>query len=146
MSAGRGPLPGRQLTADLQERRIRVLEDFADAYNRHDTAAIMSLMSDDCEFLSFFGLDPWGERFTGREAVTARVERGLRSTPDARWTDCTHTVAGDRGFSEWTFVSSTGDGSVVRRRGIDVFAFDGVLIASKSTFQKWVTTEEGRLS
>jgi ketosteroid isomerase-like protein len=126
---------------DLDSARREILEEFADAYNRHDHGAIMGFMTDDCEFVSYFGPDPWGERFVGRTAVTDRVVAGLASFPDARWLDCVHSVAGDRAFSEWTFVATNLDGTRVRRDGIDVFVFRGTKIASKSTFQKWVVTD-----
>lgn len=135
------PGPQGAAAADLHRARSQVLHEFAEAYNRHDHATIMRFMTDDCEFVSYFGADPWGERFVGRPAVTARVIAGLASFPDAQWLHCLHSVAEDRGFSEWTFVATNSDGTTVRRDGIDVFVFRGTKIASKSTFQKWVVTD-----
>jgi ketosteroid isomerase-like protein len=134
-----GPRPASD--ADLHRARSKVLKEFAEAYNRHDHVAIMRFMTDDCEFVSYFGPDPWGARFVGRPAVTDRVIAGLASFPDARWLHCVHSVVGDRGFSEWTFVATNPDGTTARRDGIDVFVFRGTKIASKSTFQKWIVAD-----
>lgn len=124
---------------DLIAQRLKVLEDFANAYNRHDVEAIMAHFTDDGEFVAFAGPHPHGDRFVGRVAVAARVSSFLDAVPDARWLDARHSVAGDRGFSEWTYVGTDPDGSAARRDGIDVFRFDGLRIASKSTYQKHVT-------
>ncbi len=126
------------MTDDLTAYRLAVLEGFAEAYNRHDVDAIMAYFSDDGVFEGFTGPEPWGERFVGREAVAARVASFLERVPDAQWLDARHAVAGDRGFSEWTYVGTDPDGTSARRNGIDVIVFDGVRIASKSTYQKRV--------
>lgn len=47
------------------------LQAFADAWNRHDTDAIMSFMSDDCVFEASAGPDITGTRYAGREALRA---------------------------------------------------------------------------
>lgn len=129
------------MTDSLTLKRLQVLAEFGDAYNRHDVDAIMALMSPECEFLSFAGPETCGERFIGWRAVRARVADGLRELPGARWIGARHHVVQDRGFSEWTFTMPLPDGGEVQRDGIDVFAFDGLRIVSKSTFQKWVTRD-----
>jgi ketosteroid isomerase-like protein len=126
------------MTDDLSTARLAVLHDFAEAYNRHDLVAVMAHFTEDGVFEGFAGSQPWGERFTGREAVTARVASFLELVPDARWLDARHSVSGDRGFSEWTYVGTDPNGSAARRNGVDVFVFDGLRIASKSTYQKRV--------
>lgn len=129
--------------SSIEEARLKVLTEFAEAYNRHDADAILAFMSEDCEFLSYTGPDEVGERFVGKVAVTKRVIDGLIAIPGARWVNAVHSVVGDRGFSEWTFVLPQPQGEI-RRRGIDVFRFDGDLISSKSTFQKWVIPREAQ--
>lgn len=128
------------MSAELHNERLLAISRFAEAYNRHDADAIMSLMSEECEFLGYTGPEPWGERFTGRSEVRKRVVAGLERLTGARWDNATHHVTGDRGFSEWTFVHPQPDGTQLRRDGLDVFRFSAgtAEIASKSTFQKWV--------
>lgn len=126
---------------DLAVARLAALEGFAEAYNRHDFAAIMAYFTDDIVFDSYTGTEPWGTRFVGRDDVGRRVRAFLQLVPDAQWLDARHSVAGDRGFSEWTYVGTDPDGSSERRAGVDVFVFDGALIVSKSTYQKMVVKE-----
>lgn len=127
------------MTGELRSQRRRLLEEFSAAYNRHDVDAVMSCFTPEVEFVSFAGPYPHGERFVGTEAVRARVAAFLDAVPDARWTDARHSVDGDRGFSEWTYMGTERGGTSVQRDGIDVFAFTGILISSKSTYQKQVT-------
>ena len=45
------------------------LQAIADAFNRHDTDAIMAFFAEDAVFEAPKGADPWGRRFVGKEAV-----------------------------------------------------------------------------
>jgi hypothetical protein len=56
--------------------------------------------------------------------------------PDARWDDAVHAVAGDRGFSEWTFRGTDREGRRTEVRGVDIFTLRGGLIAHKDSFRK----------
>jgi reactive intermediate/imine deaminase len=117
---------------------IKVLEAFADAYNRHDVDGIMAHMTDDCSFLSYFGPEACGERFAGIEKVRQRVATGLADFPDARWEDIKHFVSGNRGVSEWTFrATKRGTTERIERCGLDVFTFKHGKIHVKDTYQKW---------
>ena len=49
---------------------LAVVEAFNEAFNRHDVAAIMRAMTDDCVFEGT-GPTPDGQRFQGQEAVRA---------------------------------------------------------------------------
>ena len=117
---------------------VTLLDEFAAAYNRHDVEAIMSFMTDDCVFVSYFGPDVCGEKFTGRETVRNRVATGLADFPDARWDIAGHFVSGNRGVSEWIFRGTRrGASELIERQGIDVFTFNGGKIQTKATYQKW---------
>jgi ketosteroid isomerase-like protein len=117
---------------------LRLLDAFADAYNRHDVDGIMAQMTQDCVFLSYFGSDVCGERFEGFDKVRQRVAAGLADFPDARWDDLNHFVSGDRGMSEWTFRGTRrGTAERIERCGLDVFTFKGGKIHIKNTFHKW---------
>jgi taurine dehydrogenase small subunit len=117
---------------------LKLLETFAEAYNRHDVDGIMALMTQDCVFLSYFGADACGQRFEGFHQVRQRVAAGLADFPDARWEDVNHFVSGNRGVSEWTFRGTRrGTTEPVERCGIDVFTFKGGKIQVKDTYHKW---------
>jgi reactive intermediate/imine deaminase len=118
--------------------KLALLDAFADAYNRHDVDGIMSLMTDDCTFVSYFGPDACGQRFVGAGQVRKRVIAGLQEFPDARWENVRHFVSGDRGVSEWTFRGTRrGTTELIERQGCDVFSFRNTKILVKDTYQKW---------
>jgi uncharacterized protein (TIGR02246 family) len=122
-----------QLTdRDLEQ----VLEAFADAWNRHDVEALMSMMTDDGVFQASAGSDVTGARHEGRVAVRAAYEAVFAQYPDARWSDARHFVTGNRGVSEWTFTGTLHDGSRVVVEGCDLFTFRNGKIAVKNSFRK----------
>mgnify|MGYP006281902039 CR=1 FL=1 len=117
---------------------MTLLHKFAEAYNRHDVDAIMSFMTDDCIFISYFGPDPEGERYSGIQSVRARVAAGLADFPDARWEVLGHLVSGNRGVSEWIFRGTKkGTVNLIERYGVDLFTFQNDKIRLKNTFHKW---------
>lgn len=113
-----------------------LLHAFAEAYNRHDLDALLGMVTADCVFEMSAGPDPWGARHAGTEALRQALPWAWQAFPDARWDDATHVVAGDRGFSEWTFRGTDAQGRITEVRGVDVFTFRDGLIARKDTFRK----------
>lgn len=87
----------------IPEVTTEVLQAFADAWNRHDVDALMSLMTEDCVFESSAGADVCGTRYVGRKAVRAGFAQVWAVFPDAHWGNARHFVHGDRAVSEWTF-------------------------------------------
>jgi ketosteroid isomerase-like protein len=45
------------------------LKALFEAFNRHDVEAVMSFMTADCVFETVGGVEPYGTRITGRDAV-----------------------------------------------------------------------------
>jgi len=118
------------------EVTIELLQAFADAFNRHDADAIMSLMTGDCVFEASAGPDVCGKRYAGADAVRAAFADVWTTFPDAHWGDAQHFVQGDRGISEWTFTGTRADGSRVEVHGCDVFTFRAGKIALKNSYRK----------
>jgi taurine dehydrogenase small subunit len=112
------------------------LEAFADAWNRHDSEAILSFMTADCIFESSSGPEVCGTRYAGREAVRRGCEDVWATYPDAHWGNATHFAFGDRGVSEWTFSGTRSDGMRVEVHGCDLFTFRGGKIALKNSYRK----------
>jgi steroid delta-isomerase-like uncharacterized protein len=112
------------------------LQSFADAFNAHDTKAIMSHMTDDCVFEASAGPDVNGERFMGQEQVKKAFENVFATFPDARWVNPRHFISGDRGFTEWIFTGTKADGSKVEVTGCDLFTFKNGKIAIKNSYRK----------
>ena len=114
----------------------RVLQAFADAWNRHDVDALMSMMTTDCVFQASGGNMVDGERHEGQRAVRAAYAAVFEQYPDAQWGDARHFVTGDRGVSEWTFTGTLKNGQRVEVIGCDVFTFRSGKIAIKNSFRK----------
>lgn len=115
---------------------IEVLQEFAEAWNRHDVDALMSFMTEDCAFEASAGPEVCGARYVGRDAVRAAFAEVWATFPDAHWGDARHFVAGERGVSEWTFTGTRADAARVEVHGCDVFTFRGGKIALKNSYRK----------
>jgi steroid delta-isomerase-like uncharacterized protein len=115
---------------------LRLLERFAEAWNRHDLDALMSMMTDDGVFAASAGPDVDGERSEGRQAVRAAYAAVFEAFPDAHWAGARHFVAGNRGVSEWTFSGTRRDGQRVEVTGCDLFTLRDGRIAVKNSYRK----------
>jgi len=121
------------------EEIIALLERFAQAWNRHDADALVSMMTSDGVFETFSGLEPFGTRHEGSEALRAVFKGIFKAFPDASWNDAQHVASGDRGFSEWTFRGTDQNGARTEVRGVDIFTLRDGQIARKDTFRKILT-------
>jgi len=115
---------------------IRLLEQFNDAWNRHDIDALMNCMADECVFHGVAGPELMGRTFAGRDAVRKGFALAWETCPDASWKDGVHFVSGDRGVSESTFRGTTADGARIEARMVDVFTFRNGKIAVKNAYRK----------
>ena len=120
----------------IPEVTTEVLQDFADAWNRHDVDALMSFMTEDCVFESSAGADACGTRYVGKEAVRAGFAEVWSIFPDAHWGNAHHFVHGNRGVSEWTFTGTRTDGTRVEVHGCDLFTFRDGKIVLKNSYRK----------
>lgn|SRR5688572_18552563 len=114
----------------------QLLDAFADAFNRHDLDALMSMMTDDGVFEASAGDRADGERHEGQRPVRAAFEAVFTQYPDAHWGHARHFVSGNRGVSEWTFTGTLRDGRRVEVNGCDLFTFRDGKIAVKNSFRK----------
>ena len=115
---------------------LTLLDRFAEAWNRHDLDALMTMMADDCAFEASAGPEVTGARSEGRAAVRAAFAAVFEAFPDAHWATPRHFVSGDRGVSEWTFTGTRADGARVEVNGCDLFTFGGGRIAVKNSYRK----------
>jgi steroid delta-isomerase-like uncharacterized protein len=131
-------LPGRTVTNALRSGTdlFKLLDLFADAWNRHDLDALMSMMTDDCVFEASAGSEVDGQRSEGKQAVRAAYAAVFEAFPDAHWASAKHFVAGNRGVSEWTFTGTQKDGKRVEVTGCDLFTFRDGKIAIKNSYRK----------
>ncbi len=124
------------MTDTRQAVSEQTLKDFGDAWNRHDIDALMSFMTEDCEFHAVAGPDVMGRSFIGKNAVREGFQLAWQTFPDAAWVNGVHFVCEDRGVSETTFMGTKADGSRVEARMVDVFTFRDGKIAVKNAFRK----------
>jgi steroid delta-isomerase-like uncharacterized protein len=120
----------------MPEVTAKVLQAFADAWNRHDVDALMSFMTEDCVFEASAGTDVCGTRYIGHEAVRAGFAEVWATYPDAHWGDGRHFVFEERGVSEWTFTGTRADGTRVEVHGCDLFTFRDGRISLKNSYRK----------
>jgi len=137
-ASGNSPSAGSSVNHDsiMCEVDINFLQSYADAWNAHDIDTLMNCMTEDCIFETGGGSDSWGTRFTGQADVRQRFESVWQDVPDAKWSECKHFIAGDRGLSEWLFTGTAPDGTVIAIQGCDVFTFRDGMILIKSTYLK----------
>lgn len=119
-----------------EQQLLQLLEEFGEAFNRHDLDALMSMMTDDPVFEASAGPDVDGERHEGRHAVRAAFEAVFAQFPDAHWGNARHFVDGDRGVSEWTFTGTRQDDTRVEVNGCDLFTFRDGKIEIKNSYRK----------
>src|SRR5688500_3577595 len=121
-----------QSEADLRE----LLDRFAEAWNRHDLDALMSMMTDDCVFQASAGPQVDGQRSEGPQAVRAAYAAVFDAFPDAHWAGARQLVEGDRGVSVGTFNGTHQDGRRVEVSGYDLFTVRDGKIAVKNSYRK----------
>jgi ketosteroid isomerase-like protein len=108
----------------------KTIEDFNEAFGRHDVGAVMALMTDDCVFENTLPT-PDGERHVGQADVRKFWERFFRDSPNAKFATEEMVVAGDRAAVRWRF--DWGDGHI---RGIDLFKVRDGKVAEKLSYVK----------
>jgi len=119
-----------------QDQTLKLMDEFAKAFNRHDRKALESMMTEDGVFETSAGPEAFGIRHQGREAIGKAFEAVWTMYPDAIWDLAEHSAMGDRGFSEWTFRGTDAKGNRVEVRGCDLFVFRDGKIARKDSFRK----------
>ena len=119
-----------------EHRRLEVLREVLDAFNRHDLDAIMSHFTDDAVFDGPRGSEPWGTRFVGKDAVREAFAARFAGIPDIRYTDDDHFLDGDRGASEWTLSGTTTDGQRIEIRGCDLWTLRDGKVLKKDSYWK----------
>jgi ketosteroid isomerase-like protein len=114
---------------------LRVIEQFNQAFNRHDVTAMMAWMTGDCIFENTYP-PPAGTRYEGQAAVRAFWEEFFHSSPQAVLEFEEIFAAGERCVVRWLYrwVSSEGQRGYVR--GVDIFRLRQGKIAEKLSYVK----------
>ncbi len=117
------------------ESATRVVLAFNEAFNRHDVAGMMELMSEDCVFENTASA-PDGTVYKGREAVTQFWQEFFRESPKAHIEIEDVFGMGYRCVMRWRYdwVDAAGENGHVR--GVDIFQVRNGLIREKSSYVK----------
>jgi ketosteroid isomerase-like protein len=117
--------------AEATDTTLVVIQQFNDAFNRHDVDAIMSLMTEDCVFENTLP-PPDGARYEGASAVRAFWEAFFRDAPNAHFGSEEVFACSDRAVVRWTYHWSA-EGHV---RGVDVMRVRDGKVAEKLAYVK----------
>jgi ketosteroid isomerase-like protein len=117
------------------ESAIRVVLEFNEAYNRHDIAGMMQLVSDDCVFET---IDPApdGAVYTGKEAVTRFWQDFFCTSPHARIEIEEIFGFGNRCVLRWRYNWVDAAGEKGHVRGVDIFQVKNGSICEKLSYVK----------
>jgi ketosteroid isomerase-like protein len=113
---------------------MAAVERFNDAFGRHDVAAIMAAMTDDCVFESTS--PPDGRRFEGQAAVRSAWESFFRSSPDAAFETEEMFAAGAHCVVRWRYQWVDPQGQAGHIRGVDLFLVRDGKVAEKLAYVK----------
>jgi ketosteroid isomerase-like protein len=117
---------------------VDVLQQFLDAFNRHDLDAIIGFFADECVLETPRGPDPWGRRYVGQEQVREGLAARFAGIPDVHYGEDQHWVSGDHGVSTWLLTGTTTAGLRLAVRGCDLLDFADGKITRKDSYWKIV--------
>jgi ketosteroid isomerase-like protein len=120
---------------DRLEAGMRTVLAFHEAFNRHDVAGMMALMSEDCVFENTTPA-PDGTTYRGKESVTRFWQDFFRESPQARIEIEEIFGLGMRCIMRWRYEWVDAAGEKGRVRGVDIFKMQDGLICEKLSYVK----------
>lgn len=117
------------------EAAVRIVLAFNEAFNRHDVAGMMQLMSDDCLFENTYPA-PDGAVYTGKEANTQFWQTFFRESPHAHIEIEEIFGLGMRCVMRWRYDWVDGAGKKGHVRGVDIFQVKNGVIYEKLSYVK----------
>ncbi len=117
------------------ESAMRVVLDFNEAFNRHDVAGMMQLMSDDCLFENTDPA-PDGSAYSGKEAVAQFWRDFFRQSPQAHIEAEEIFGLGERCVMRWKYSWVDPAGGKGHVRGVDIFRVRDGSIREKLSYVK----------
>lgn len=112
------------------------LKRFFDAWNEHDVEAIVGYFTEDGAYFASIGPDHEGTAFRGTDELRRGVAAFLANYGDVYYTDLQVVVAGETGYATWTFHGVDPERGSITYHGVDIFEFEGDLIAVKDAYRK----------
>jgi ketosteroid isomerase-like protein len=120
---------------EQSSQTLSVINEFNDAFNRHDVDAVMALMTDDCLFENT-GPAPDGGVFIGQAAVRAVWNYLFSSSPQAIFEAEEIFAVDDRCTVRWRYTWSPAESPPGHVRGVDVFRVRDGKVAEKLAYVK----------
>ena len=117
------------------ESAIRVVLEFNKAFNRHDVASMMQLMSDDCVFETTDPA-PDGAVYSGKEVVTHFWQDFFRESPHAHIEIEEIFGFGERCIMRWRYSWVDMGEKKGHIRGVDIFRVRNGSIREKLSYVK----------
>jgi predicted SnoaL-like aldol condensation-catalyzing enzyme len=117
------------------ESSMRIVLEFNEAFNRHDVAGMMKLMSDDCVFENTAPA-PDGTVYSGKEAVTQFWQVFFRESPQAHIEIEEIFGLGLRCIMRWRYEWMDEAGQKGHVRGVDIFQVKDGFISEKLSYVK----------
>ena len=117
------------------ESAIRLVLEFNEAFNRHDVAGMMQLMSDDCVFENTDPA-PDGTVYSGKEVVTQFWQDVFRESPYAHIEIEEIFGFGERCIMRWRYSWVDMGGGKGLVRGVDIFRVRNGSIREKLSYVK----------
>jgi hypothetical protein len=117
------------------EVALRIVIEFNEAFNRHDVAAMMQLMSDDCIFENTAPA-PDGAVYKGKVAITQFWQEFFRESPQAHIEIEDIFGLGMRCIMRWRYDWVDGAGQKGHVRGVDIFQVKNGFISEKLSYVK----------
>lgn len=101
------------------ESAMRVTLEFKEAFNRHDVAGIMQLMSENAVFESYHPT-PNGALYSGKGAITRFWQDFFRESPQAQLKVEEIFGLGERCIMRWKYTWAEAGGGEGHLRGVDI--------------------------
>jgi len=117
------------------ESATRIVLEFNEAFNRHDVAWMMRLMSDNCVFENTAPA-PDGSVYTGKETVTQFWQDFFRESPNAHIEIEEIFGLGERCIMRWIYSWRDKEGKGGHVRGVDIFKVREGSIHEKLSYVK----------
>ena len=118
------------------EGGLRTVLAFNDAFNQHDVAGMMNLMSEDCLFENTDPA-PDGTTYAGKEVVTQFWQDFFRASPQAHIEiEEAFGLGNNRVVMRWKYSWMDATGNKGHVRGVDIFKLRDGLICEKLSYVK----------
>jgi predicted SnoaL-like aldol condensation-catalyzing enzyme len=117
------------------ESAMRVALEFKEAFNSHDIAKMMGLMSDECIFENY-GPAPDGAVYSGKEAITQYWQGFFRESPQAHLEIEEIFGFRTRCIMRWRYDWVDAAGKKEHVRGVDIFQVKNDTICEKLSYVK----------